>query len=418
MAKKMNLAQKMIASFVGIPINLTGDNDQFYDRAGSGLIAGERVDNKSALGIATTWANVNLLSSTIGSTPLDVYRQEGKTRVVESGHPVSFLLKDSPNSEHTPLEFWELGQASLELGGNSYSEKKFGVRGDVVALEPINPQAMTVRRRDFGLPVYSWIDPTTKARRSETSDKILHIRTRLSGANGMTGLSTLSSCKHSFAMAQATNKSAETMFGNGARPSGLLSTELPMTAKERKELEEILQEKFAGAMNHNRPMVLDNKLTWQQLSLNANDAQMLESRRFSVEEVCLIFGVPPHMIGYTAGAAVSKTLTEQTHGFHKYTLRPRYKRIEQALEKQLLTITERRQGLKIRFNLESLLRGVSKERSAFYGAGLKDGWFTVNEVRALEGLPAVPGGDVPRTQMQNVPLTDAGKKPKGGDNAT
>jgi len=413
MKKKMNLLQKAVARVTRIPIDLTGDNFAYDAHMAPQRIAGQRVDGKSAQGVAATWACVNLLASTVGSTPLALYRQDGKTKRLETGHSISSLLSTSPHADYTPLEYWEFTQGALELNGNSYAEKKRGVRGDVIALNPINPGNMSIRRKHTGGKTrYSWVDPITHEQRDEPAENVVHIRTRL-GSDGARGMSTLEACRSIFGLAQATNKSVETMFSNGARPSGLLSTDLPLDKKEREKLEKLLQEKFVGAMNHNRPMLLDNKLTWQQLSMSGADSQMLESRRFTVEEICLIFGTPPHMIGYTAGAAIAKTLTEQTHGFQKYTLRPRYKRVEQALEKQLLTPVERSQGLKIRHNLEALLRGVPKERSTFYGAGLKDGWLTVNEVRAHEGLPPVPGGDVPRTQMQNVPLIDAGKDPKG-----
>ncbi len=179
---------------------------------------------------------------------------------------------------------------------------------------------------------------------------------------------------------------------------------------EREAVEAGLQRKFAGAMNAGRPMVLEGGTTWQALSLTPEDAQMLQSRGFSVEEVCRFFGVPPFMIGHTEKQTSFGTgLKEQTLGFQKFSLRRRAKRIEQAIRKQLMTAADRAAGLKVKFNFEDLLRGASDERSAFYNAGLSSGWLTINEVRAQEGLPPVEGGDVPRMQIQNVPITEAGK---------
>lgn len=149
----------------------------------------------------------------------------------------------------------------------------------------------------------------------------------------------------------------------------------------------------------------------KQLMFNPDDAQMLESRGFSVEEICRFFGVPPFMIGHTEKTTSWGTgLEQQTLGFQKFTLRRRMKRIEQALAKQLLTDEDRARGIVIEFNLEGLLRGDSGARSAFYQSGLTNGWMTINEVRALENMPPVAGGDVPRMQMQNVPITEAGKQ--------
>jgi HK97 family phage portal protein len=178
----------------------------------------------------------------------------------------------------------------------------------------------------------------------------------------------------------------------------------------------LLQQKYSGAMNAGVPMLLDNGLKWQSISINPEDAQMLESRAFSVEEICRFFGVPPHMVGHTEKVTSWGTgLEQQTLGFQKFTLRRRLKRIEQALEKQLLTARDRSEGVKIEFNLEGLLRGDSKSRAEFYRAALGDtqkpGWMVRNEVRRLENLEPVEGWDDP------VPLISQ-SQPTGatGDN--
>jgi HK97 family phage portal protein len=166
-------------------------------------------------------------------------------------------------------------------------------------------------------------------------------------------------------------------------------------------------------------MLLDNGLKWQSISINPEDAQMLESRRFGVEEICRFFGVPPHMIGHTENSTSWGTgLEQQTLGFQKFTLRRRLKRIEQALEKQLLTPKDRAQGVTIEFNLEGLLRGDSASRAAFYKAALgttqEPGWMVRNEVRSLENLEPIPGWDEPIpliSQRETVTVTDPAAKP-------
>jgi HK97 family phage portal protein len=168
-------------------------------------------------------------------------------------------------------------------------------------------------------------------------------------------------------------------------------------------------EKYMEAAAQGRPLILNNGFQWHALSINPDDAQMLESRAFSVEEVCRFFGVPPFMIGHTEKTTSWGTgIEQQTLGFQKFTLRRRLKRIEQALEKQLLTPRDRADGITIEFNIEGLLRADSQARALFYGRMTGIGAMTINEVRALENLPPVEGGDVPRMQMQNVPITDVG----------
>jgi HK97 family phage portal protein len=213
----------------------------------------------------------------------------------------------------------------------------------------------------------------------------------------------------------STDAAAASIFANGVRPSGILSAgeNVALTKEQRETLETLLTDKFAGALKAGRPMLLDRGMKWQQLDLNPEDAQMLESRRFGVEEICRIFGVPPHMVGHTENSTSWGTgLEQQTLGFVKFSLRRRLKRIEQALEKQLLTDRDRAEGITIEFNLEGLLRGDSAGRASFYQSGLNNGWMTINEVRRLENLPPVPGGDEPRMQSQNVPITATGQPVK------
>lgn len=112
------------------------------------------------------------------------------------------------------------------------------------------------------------------------------------------------------------------------------------------------------------------------------------------------------MIGHTSGnTQLGSSITEQTRGFEKFSLRRRIKRIEQALRKQLLTPADIAAGITIEFNMDGLLRGSPAERAAYYASGLDKGWLNVNQVCAWENLPPVPGGEINRVQMQNVPLT-------------
>lgn len=362
------------------------------------------------LALSAAWACVNLLAGTIASLPLMVYRTDRQgRRTVAANHPLYRVLHDSPNADQTALDFWEFICACLEMHGNAYCEIERGADGRVIALSPpVVPESVQVRRLENGDLEYRW---TSGARnRVETQGRILHIRGF--GGSPLGGLSTLSFGRQAFGIARTINRAASATFSNGVKPSGVMSVDKALSGEQRAAAEDLLQQKYAGAMNAGVPMLLDNGVKWQSISINPEDAQMLESRAFSVEEICRFFGVPPHMVGHTEKATSWGTgLEQQTLGFQKFTLRRRLKRIEQALEKQLLTARDRAEGITIEFNLEGLLRADSKSRSEFYASGLQNGWFTINEVRSLENMPPVDGGDTPRMQVQNVPITEAGKLP-------
>lgn len=389
------------------------DGDNF--RRNVVTVPAERIDDANdhgAIGLSATWACVNLLAGTIGSLPLMVYRTDrAGVRSVARDHPLYYVLHDSPNFDQTAVDFWEFMSVGLELHGNAYAEILTRNNGSIFSLTPVRPDLVGVTRLANGNLEYTWTIDGKKKVLGQRS--VLHIRGF--GGNPLGGASTLSVCSAAFNAAVLTNRAASRMFSNGAMPSGVLSTEKTLTLEQRALAEKLLQEKFTGAMNAGRPMLLDNAVKWEQLTISPEDAQMLESRKFGIEEICRIFGVPPHMIGHTENSTSWGTgIEQQTLGFQKFTLRKRLKRIEQALEKQLLTAADRIAGITIEFNLEGLLRADSSARAAFYKSGLNDGWFTINEVRALENMPPVEGGDVARVQMQNVPLAVADQQQENG----
>jgi len=367
--------------------------------------AGEIVGAQSALGISAVWACTNLLAGTIGSLPLMLYRRDGESRSVASTHPLYRLLHDSPNYDQTAVDFWEFMAASLELWGNGYA-RIIRSEGKVVGLVPISPDIVFVRRKSNGSLEYRWSEEGRAF--VETDEGVLHVRGF--GGSPLGGMSTLQFARNAFGLARAIDRAAGGTFKNGMRPSGALKFSEWLSPEQRQKAKTSLVDDMMGAQNSGRPVVLEGGMEWVPFTINPDDAQMLESRRFSVEEVCRFFGVPPHMIGHTEKTTSWGTgLEQQTLAFQKFTLRRRLKRIEQALMKQLLTPVERARGLTIEFNLEGLLRGDSAGRAAFYTAMTNIGAMTINEVRRLENLAPVPGGDVPRMQMQNVPITQAGE---------
>ncbi|WP_376709092.1 phage portal protein [Pseudochrobactrum lubricantis] len=398
----MNVLTKMFNSLSGLlPVRR---NTSVEDLRVSALsTSGEIVTDSTALALSTVWACVNLISGTISSLPLMVYRTNPDgSRVVAKEHPLYRLLHDSPNYDQTALDFWDFIAASIELRGNGFA-KIVRSGGRIVSLDPINPSRMQVRRLLSGELQYSW---SSNGKSFVSNDRdILHIRGF--GGDPLGGMSTLRFARNTFGLAQSAERFASDMFVNGLRPTGVLKFKPWLTAEQREIAKKEMADKI-GSGNGGKPLILEGETDWQQLTISPEDAQMLETRGLSVEEVCRFFGVPPHMIGHTTKTtSFGAGIESQTLGFQKFTLRRRFKRIEQAVEKQLLLPSDRAAGIVVEFNQEGLLRGDSKGRSAFYQVMTAIGAMTINEVRRLENLPPVEGGDVPRIQMQNVPITDS-----------
>ncbi|MGR3813413.1 MAG: phage portal protein [Cognatishimia activa] len=367
--------------------------------------SGESVSETSAMALSTVWACVRLIAGTTGSLPLEVRIKQTDGHYQRStDHPLARVLHDRPNADQTALDFWEFAAASIELQGDCIARRvKSGSR--LVSLVPAIADNVDRRRKPDGRIWYSWSEGSDHFELPE--DEILHIRGF--GGNALRGLSTLRFAHNAVGLARSIDRSAGSFFKNGMQPGGAIRFEDFLTAEQRDIANKEMVDKFIGARNAGRPMVLEGGASWEELSIKPEDAQMLEARRFSVEEICRFFGVPPHMVGHTEkSSSWGKGLEQQTLGFVMYTLRSRLKRIEKSVEQQLLTPQDKSKGVAIKFNLEGLLRGDSAGRASFYREMTQIGALTINEVRGLEGLPPVSGGDVPRMQMQNVPITEAG----------
>lgn len=386
----MGLIGKMCASVVRRGLSLTDSSGWASD--GGFSHAGEAVNTTTALNLSTVWACLNLISSTVATLPIGVYRTAADgTRTPAKDHWTYPLLHDSPNGDQTAVDFWTYLVTGLELRGSGLARKvRLGSR--VVALQPVNPEGCDIRRAASGDIRYRWSEEGTAY--DLGSADMVHVR----GFPGtpLGGMSTLTHARHMFGLAVAIDKAAGKTFQNGLRPSVALLFDKFLTDPQRKIAEEKLAAKYAGAMNAGRPFIGEGGVKLTTISLNPEDAQMLESRGFSVEEICRWFGIPPHMVGHMTKATSWGTgLEQQVLGFVKFSLGPRLKRIEAALMKQLLTPIDRAAGILIEFNVEGLLRGDSTARAAFYQSALRNRWMVPNEVRAIENRPPTPWGDDP-----------------------
>ncbi|MBE3637473.1 phage portal protein [Mangrovicoccus algicola] len=370
---------------------------------GTGM-AGPVVTPSSSMKLSAVWACANLIGGVTSSLPHELRRTSGEESRVEEGHPLHAVIYDSPNYDQTPVDFWDFMNQSIELWGNAYARIARNDAGRILALYPIQPDAMSVARAADGREIlYRWSDEGRAWERG--SRDVLHIRGP--GGNPLGGMSTLSFGVNSMAAAMAAEQAASGMFANGMLSSVVLAFKEWMTPEQRAITDARLAEKYMGAMNAGRPFFVEGGTEVKALNINPKDAQMLEARQFSIEEICRFFQVPPVLIGHAGAATAWPTSVEQqVIMFQKFYLRRRIKRIEQAVTKQLLSAAERAQGLAMRINMEGLLRGDTASRAAWYQTMTQIGAMTINDVRRLEGMAPVAGGDVPRMQVQNVPITE------------
>lgn len=368
--------------------------------------AGEAISERRVLGLSTAWACINLHAGLMATVPVGVYRRKADgSRETVSDHWLAHLLKRSPNADQTSVDFWEFVQMSLELRGNAYARKRFQGSGSsrrLVAIEPIAPDLVSVRRILDGSLEYN-VATSAGGRLTLGEGDVWHIRGP--GGDPLGGLSTLAFGRHVFGLAIAADKSAAGLFKNGMQPPGAFKFSEWLKPDQRAIAKENMAREYIGAKNAGRPVILEGGVDWAPFTFQPDEAQLLETRSFNVEDVCRFFQVPPVLIGHTDKVSSWGTgIQEISTGFVKYSFARRVKRIEASIDKHLLTPADRAAGIYVEFNLEGLLRGSPKERAEFYRTMTQIASMTVNEVRRLENLPPVEGGDVPRLQSQNIPL--------------
>lgn len=390
---------------------VTPDNgSQMAGTSAHGTVGESVVSDERNMSISTVWACIRLISTVTASLPLDVFETiDDQRKKVGNQNPLAKLLRFRPNNFMTALEFREAMTMQLCAYGNAYAHVERNSVGDVISLLPLMSANMDVRidgknviyryRRDI-----EYVDFKPK--------EIFHLKGF--GFNGLVGLSPLAFSAKSAGVAIAMEDNQREFFANGAKSPQILMTDGKVLTKEQRgQLEENFKE-IAGGPVRKRLWILESGFTTQPIGISPQDAQMLEARKFQVAELARFYGVPPHLVG-----DVEKTtswgsgIEQQNLGFLQYTLKPYLDRWEYSIERWL--VKESDQGrLHAEHNLDGLLRGDSASRATFMQTMVNTGIRTVNEVRRLDNLPPLPGGDVATRQSQNVPITDLGtnKEPR------
>jgi HK97 family phage portal protein len=226
------------------------------------------------------------------------------------------------------------------------------------------------------------------------------------GFDGIKGLSVISAvARQSVGLALTMDKSVARSHANGVKPSGAIEADAGLSPEAFTRLKASFGQLYSGADNSGNVVFLDKGMKFNPISITPVDAQTLESRRYQVADIARIFGVPPHMIGETdKTTSWGSGIEQMSMGFVRYSLRPWLVRIEQELNRKLVT----GKNYFCEFSLEGLLRGDSKARGDFYASGIQNGWMKPNEARRLENLPPVDAGDRLYANGTIQPLEGAG----------
>ncbi|EPT1463041.1 phage portal protein, partial [Proteus mirabilis] len=375
--KKPGRIKSALLNWLGVPISLTSGD--FWQEWSGTSSSGKVVTADKAMQLSAVWACVRLLSESISTLPIKIYKSESDgSRSLAKDHPIYRLLCKQPNFEMTPSRFMLMVVASLCLRGNSFIEKKY-IGSKLVALEPLLPQNMMVKRSDqTGMLEYKYTDPLGQKTRTIPTNKIMHIRGF--GMDGICGMIPVKIGRDVIGAALSVEESAAKIFENGLQSSGFLSSEFPLDDEQRERIRSYLLS-FVGSKNAGKMMVLEGGMKYNNVTMNPEAAQMLESRTFSIEEICRWFRVPPFMVGHMdKQSSWASSVEGMNMQFLTNTLRPLLVNIEQEISRCLLNGDD---DYYAEFSVEGLLRADSAGRSAYYTTALQNGWMSRNDVRRL-----------------------------------
>lgn len=335
----------------------------------------------TALRLSSVWACVRLLADTISTLPINTYRNDEEI----SSPP----LLASPAAGWSFSEWTYSLMVSLLLRGNAYGfvTARSGPRLTPAQVELVNPDLMTVTVSPDGSVVYRY-----RGRVVDVGD-LWHVKAfRYPGSP--VGLSPIAYAAETIGLGLSTQRYGKAFFTDGATPSGVLSADESILSEDNIEL---LRAKLKMKVGRREPLIISGgTMTWTPLSVKPEESQFLETQQYNVSAIARVFGVPGEMVGAKSTDSLTyATIEGRGLDFLRYSVNPWLVRLEEAISRLLP------RGQSVKFNPNALLRATSKERYEAHQIGLAAGFLTVNEVRALEDLPPLPGGDV-RPQLQAV----------------
>ena len=382
----MGILQSLFA--MGSITTTASDAGQWSTSAGQAkrTLSGEPVSPGSALSLSTYFACLRAISEDTAGMPIYLYGKDGAGRLkLVEGHPAQRLMQSSPNGEMA-AHSWRESLAGNAMGwGNGYAEIQRAANGKPIALWPIHPSRVVMRRID-GRLVYDVFFKSGTVRLEQRDCFHVHGYSE----DGLTGISIARMGAESIGLSLAAQDYGASFFGNGANPGLVLIHPGRLSEQGQKALRNSWMKQYGGPENAHKPAVVVEGIKVERTSIPPNDAQFLETRQFQVEEICRWFRCPPHIVQHLM-RATNSNIEHQGLEYVQHTLTPWATRIEREAERKLLDPSEQ-EKYSFRHDFRELMRGDGAARSNYYRTMISTGVMMPNEAREMERLNTV---DIP-----------------------
>ena len=342
--------------------------------------SGQLVSSETALGVSAAWRAISLIAGSVASLPIHVYEVTQNGRKALPNHPISKLLNNPNPQFYTGFTFRERMIQNLAGSGNGIAVIKYSQNGIVQSLElPLRPVRVKIIDGYLvylveGLDKYLFFDD------------VIHFVGF--GDDPFWGKSPITVHAENLGISLASQSFAATYFGNGGTIAGVLKTDKLLTPQQKMDLAADWKRKYGGG-NTNSTAILDLGFEYKPIGSKPQESQLLEARKFQVEEIARIFGVPLHLL-YSLDRATFNNIEVMNATYVQHTLTNYIERVESELNRKLLRNAD---NLEIRFNMDALMRGDMNARSDYYNRLFQIAAISPNEIRRAEGLSMYDGGD-------------------------
>lgn len=369
--------------------------------------SGISINNDNALQVSTVFACIRAISEDIAKLPLKVFQDTENGKEYKSDHSLSYILKERPNPYMTSMAFREALTSHVLGYGNGYALiDRNSITNEVLYLWPLSPESVALKRNDSGFYYYEIKDEKGNLAKYSYAD-ILHIKGL--GFNGLTGYNVIQYARESLGSAKAAEKFGAKFFANGANVGGVFEVPGKLSDKAYDRLKTEFSQAYSGDNAH-KTLIAEEGMKFSKASFSPDESQFLETKQFTVAEICRWFRMPPHKVADTTRAQGWSTIEQTNIDYVTDTLMPWMVRWEQAINSSLLRYEEKEDGYYVKHIADALLRGDTSSRYNAYAIGRQWGWLSVNDIRSKEDMNPIDGGDKYLTPLN---MTDN----SGNDNA-
>lgn len=375
---------------------------------------GKSVGPHESMRVAAVYAGVRLIAESVASLPIHLIKREGKRSITQDGD-LAELLTVQPNPEQDAPELWRTVMGWMLLDGNAYVYVERNSAGAPIGLWPLPSTSVAVGRTpadrrlyfdialqetdpDMGLPRWARVG----------QESVLHFK---AFGTGLYGLSPIRQVREAVATSLSAQEYMARFYQQDASPGGVLINEGNLTDEQFERLNKQWKESHSGVSRSHLMAILEGGTRWESVGLNPDDAAFIETQKWETTEIARALGVPPHMIGdVEKSTSWGSGIAEQGIGFVTYTLTPWITRLEWVVRRGVLRDLDR--TLRLKWRVDGLQRGDVKSRYEGYAQARQWGWLSANDIRSMEDMDPVDGGDV---YLQPLNMVQAGETPDAGE---